>query len=226
MSIFDPLLDILFPRFCVGCKTFGTYLCTDCAKTMRLINLPLCPGCMETIASLGVHARCTHKTHLDGLLVFARFDGVIKDMITGIKYQGYFAYTDSLSPLLAHRLTTSSLKPKALVPIPLYAKKQHSRGFNQSALLAGEVSNLTGIPMTDQLLLKTKPTESQVKLKREERLQNLRNAFQVTIKLKKTETILLVDDVVTTGATFSIAAQALKKAGSGKVFGLALAHGH
>jgi competence protein ComFC len=226
MHFFDPLLDILFPRFCAGCQTFGTYLCSDCAKNIRLIKLPLCPGCMETVAALGVHSRCTQKTHLDGLLVVARFDGILKDMIAGIKYQGYFAYTDSLTPLLAHKLLTSRLQPKVLVPIPLHAQKLHIRGFNQSTLLAQQVSRMTAIPMTDQLLLKRKATPSQVKLKREERLQNLRDAFHITVKLKKTDTVLLIDDVVTTGATFSVAAQTLKKAGAGKVFGLALAHGH
>ena len=221
----EAFLDLLFPKFCTGCGCFGTYLCRECAKSIHFYKLPLCPGCMGSINELGVHARCKKDTYLDGLVVAVKFDGVIKHMITEVKYQGYFDQIHTLCRLFLSKTELQEIRPRVVIPIPLHAKKQDDRGFNQAWILAQDVSKQLGIPTTDKLLRKIRETHSQAGLKREDRLKNVEKAFLCTRKLKRTDTILLVDDVVTTGATFSACAHALKSSGAGKVYGVALAHG-
>lgn len=185
---------------------------------------------MKKIASLGVHDHCLRKTHLDGLVVLTKFEGPIQTLITDIKYSYYFDEMHVLSVLLGRYLVQTAMvekvRPRCLVPVPLHKEKLFERGFNQSELLARELSKLLTIPITDKLLVKTKTTVSQAGLGRKERLKNVDNAFHVTISLKKSDTIVLIDDVVTTGSTLSACAKALKKAGAGKVYGVTLAHGH
>jgi ComF family protein len=185
---------------------------------------------MKKIATITVHEKCQKKTSLDGLLIMTTFDGHIKSMIADIKYHYYFDMSKTLAIFMAHFVTQSkileSIHPRVLLPIPIHSSKRRERGFNQCELLAETLSATLDIPTTNQVLKKTKMTHSQAGLKRDERLKNLEDSFEVSIGLKKSDTIFLVDDVVTTGTTFSVAAKALKKAGAGKVYGLALAHGN
>lgn len=232
MSIFDPLLDLVFPRFCIGCGVYGTYLCGSCAKQIRFYSLPLCPGCMASIDHLEVHRKCWKKTSLDGLVVVASFSGVIKEMIVGIKYHGWFAQSKRLSEIVYRVLLKKyphlmeEIHPRVMIPVPLHPLRLDERGFNQSELFAQHISRLTGIPMRSTILHKMRQTIPQASLSRAERLKNNSEIYRCTIRLKKSDTILLVDDVVTTGATLSACAEALKKAGAGKIYALAIAHGH
>lgn len=226
MRIIESLLDLCFPKFCSGCGRFGTYLCLECAKTIHFYRLPLCPGCMGSINELGVHPRCKKDTRLDGLIVVSKFDGVLKQMVTEVKYQGYFDMLHTLSLLFRTKSNLLSVTPRVIIPVPLHPQKLDERGFNQAWILAQDLSKQLSVPATDKLLRKIKPTRSQAGLKREDRLKNVSESFSCTRKLKKTDTVLLVDDVVTTGATFSACSDALKKTGAGKVYGITLAHGH
>jgi ComF family protein len=184
---------------------------------------------MKKVAKLEVHDKCRQKTNLDGLLVLTTFDGNIKKMITDIKYHYYFHMSETLAIFLAnfvyHSKVLESIHPRVSLPIPLHSAKRRERGFNQSELLANTLAKTLKIPTTNKVLWKKRSTQSQAGLKRDDRLKNLSDSFEVTIKLKKTDTVLLVDDVVTTGSTLSVAAKALKQAGAGKVYGIALAHG-
>lgn len=112
------------------------------------------------------------------------------------------------------------------VPIPLHRSKKAKRGYDQVTLLSKELSKKLGI-RTVELIERNRRTNSQYTLTREERSKNLKDAFDVKkgIVPNASETIFLIDDVVTSGATFMSAAKTLKKAGYKKVYGLALAHG-
>jgi len=112
-----------------------------------------------------------------------------------------------------------------LVPIPLHPSRLRSRGYDQVALLTKSIAKKTGLPMVKSLK-RIKKTDSQFGLKREDRLKNIRDAFAVLPYEKgKEQTILLVDDIVTSGTTMAEAARVLKREGYKKVYGMAFAHG-
>jgi len=116
----------------------------------------------------------------------------------------------------------------AVIPIPLHFKKEYERGFNQAELLAREFCKITSIPLLTSVLKKTKETQEQVKVENKElRLTNLENAFSVSLSnpVAKWPTIILIDDVSTTGATLTHAGNALKEAGAKNIIGLVVAHG-
>ncbi len=168
---------------------------------------------------------CKPHGYLDGLWSVAHFDGSIKKLIVQIKYSGRFAYIDTLIPLL-YRFCPKSFREADLVTcVPMNPTKLRERGYNQSELLAKNFAAKLGKPFTPDLLKKTKKTLTQAHLKRSERLGNLEGAFTCTVKIRSKFTILLIDDVVTTGSTLQECAKVLKKAGAGKVNALTLAHG-
>ena len=116
----------------------------------------------------------------------------------------------------------------AVIPIPLHFKKEHERGFNQAELLARKFCGITGFPLLTNILQKTRETTEQVKVEnKESRFTNLENAFSVSLSnpIAKWPTIILIDDVSTTGATLTHAARALTDAGAKNIIGLVAAHG-
>ncbi len=117
----------------------------------------------------------------------------------------------------------------AVIPIPLHFKKEHERGFNQALLLAQEFSKQTKIPIETNILQKVRETKTQVETEnKESRTNNLEDAFRADAKVSeniKNKTIILIDDVSTTGATLVHAADALTKAGAKNIIGLVVAHG-
>lgn len=115
-------------------------------------------------------------------------------------------------------------KPDLIVPVPMHPRKQRERGFNQAADLAEKAGGILKIPMSDQVVKKTKATRSQKKLNAAERKQNLRMAFQATERLDGLR-ILVIDDVYTTGSTIEAMAHVLKAAGADKVFFVTLCTG-
>ncbi len=185
---------------------------------------------MKPISLVTTHERCKEKTNLDGLLVLTTFSGPVKELIVNIKYHYHFDMNYTLALFVAEYAYRSpafhSLHPRAFLPIPSHPDRQRERGFNQSDILAREVSKILHIPYTNKVLEKTRNTTPQAQLKKDARLHNLEDVFKCSLRLKKSDIYILVDDVVTTGATLSAAAKTLKKAGAGKVYGLASAHGH
>ena len=131
-----------------------------------------------------------------------------------------------LAPLLAGTFVESWKRGEFdfLVPIPLHPKRKHKRGFNQAALLARKLSHLIAIPCCEMALRRVRDTAPQVGLSDSERLRNLHAAFQCSNRaLVVGKRLLLIDDVMTTGATLASAAAALVSAGANRVSALTLA---
>lgn len=224
MRFFTAVLDFFFPRFCVECGTYGTYLCLPCLQKVRRYPLPLCPGCLTAISNVGVHDACRKYSSLDGLCIFSLFEGGIKTLICDIKYKGLFDESRSLIPLLPYIPGLDSLHPDSIIPVPLHAKKLRTRGYNQSMLLVQSVASLIHAPTEKHCLEKIKNTPAQASLDKKERKENLENAFRTRCDCTG-KTVLLVDDVVTTGSTLQECAKTLKKSGAKKVYAVAIAHG-
>ena len=122
-------------------------------------------------------------------------------------------------------LDVSATDYQAVIPVPLHDTKQRERGFNQAAQLAGMISHQTGIPQIINLLRRIRPTDSQTHLTRSKRQANMKNAFAAAFSPVEFISVLLVDDVLTTGATASECAKTLKRCGISKVNVLTLARG-
>jgi ComF family protein len=224
------LLDILFPKFCFRCQREGSYLCQDCLATLEIIdgNFCLCDK-PQRIINAGKCPKCRGKI-LDGLYFATSYkNNLVKNLIFKFKYPPYVKeLAETLSSLIITHFNLIqkdfAVENYILVPVPLAKKKLRSRGFNQSEELAKEISKNINIPLILNCLIKTKETQPQMELSKQEREGNIKGVFEITNAEKiKNKKILLVDDVYTTGATMEECAKILKKSGVQKVFGVVVA---
>lgn len=225
----DFLLDVFFPKFCVGCGKYGEFVCVECAKEIESIKTGTCPECGKISQSGRFCSNCKKKLGLElfGIIVAANYEaGPMREMIHHLKYSGFIELSDLLGELIVQRLMVEKISNDlVLVPVPLHINKFAKRGFNQAELIARYVSNRVKIPYKNALS-RIKHTESQVGLSGTERRTNLEGAFAVNKKSAISgKTILLVDDVTTTYSTLNECAKELKSAGAKKVYGLVVARG-
>ena len=163
---------------------------------------------------------------IDGIRAPFIMEGTIRDAVHALKYRNLRAASSTLGRLLGEWLESNTVSGDVLVPVPLHKRRLRDRGYNQSALLAKEVSKRAGLPVVEDWLVRTRDTPPQVSLSHQERLRNVEGSFEYTVSVRG-QRIILVDDVVTTGSTMSACAVALKAGLAGSVWGLALAReGH
>jgi len=232
-SIRGFFLDIFFPRNCLSCGKEGKYICKNCRIFLGETPL-ICPVCGRGSFSGQRHIDCPSRYKLDGLVAVWEYEGLAKTVIYNVKYR---KLGDAVSELVELSLKTMAkdkerfasffsylFSGKPLITfIPLSFRKERKRGFNQSELIARALGKITGLE-TISLLKKTKETQSQTKLKREERLKNIEGAFSLkTGNLKLPENLILVDDIWTTGATMKEGSKILKQSGAKKIWGFVLA---
>jgi len=228
-------LDFLFPKACINCRKFGSYLCSNCFAYVVFVDTGFCVACQRAAIGGLTHPSCKTSFTIDGVFSSLAYKGVVKKLIYKFKYKPYLANLRDLltdffyEGLIQKEIFYSLLKDKSiLVPIPLYANKLKKRGYNQSLLLAEKLGQKLDIKVLDGLK-RIKNTKTQVGLSQKERAENIKNAFVIKEKysrqIKGFKQVFLVDDVVTSGATLREAAKILKKAGIRKVWGVTLAHG-
>jgi len=223
------ILDLIFPKTCLGCGRPVGYICDSCIKKIR-IPKPVCPFCLRTSIKGRVHPACSGPLALDGLVCLWDYEGVIRKAILALKYKFAAQIAREISSYASDRLQNSRLLPSkstVLIPIPLYWYKKNTRGFNQAEEVGKAVAETLGWEFRSRLLIKTVPTISQTELKREERQKNLNGTFVASPDLSglKDSNVVLFDDVWTTGSTLKEAAKVLKQAGAKKVWGLTLSRG-
>ena len=238
MNIKNIILDILFPTSCIGCGKEGRYICDEC-NVFISETMPVCPVCCNSSFFGESHSNCVRKYSLDGLISIWDYEGLIKNLIYKIKYDGT---THAISEIIENffKLITNdkdnrfhaflsflSYKDTYITYVPMYIKKEKKRGFNQAELIAKEIGKISNRRIIS-LLKKIKNTESQTKLEKKERLENVKGSFensQICDKpsLSQTENVLLVDDIFTTGATMKECCKVLKQSGARKVWGFVLA---
>lgn len=221
------LLDFLFPKKCLICGSLGRYFCLSCLEKLSYTKNQICPGCYNPSFSGKTHPFCQEKTALDGLAFGFSYQGLIKTAIKKIKYREIFSLTEELVELAIKRIQSSMFSHYLIIPIPLHIKRFSTRGFNQSELIGEIISKNWNLSIEKKVLQRIKNTQSQVKLKKKERAENIKGAFSVINKEEIAgQKILLIDDVFTSGATLNEAAKILKKEGVVKVWALTIAHGH
>jgi ComF family protein len=159
----------------------------------------------------------------DGIRTPFLYDSHAWQLIHRLKYNNARAYAGRMAELLAEFMAANDWEADVVVPVPLHSRRERARGYNHSELLARDLGRHTGIAVVTSALTRTKDTSPQVSLPRaEQRRRNVQGAFECRLDMGG-RNVLLVDDVVTTGATMSACAKALKRAGAGSVWGLAFA---
>jgi ComF family protein len=219
------IIDLIFPKLCLGCGREGQYICSDCLSKIRLLK-PACPYCEKASIDGFTHTKCQKVFGLDGLTSIWKYEGVIKKAIWALK----FKYATEVAKELQNYMVTelkNNLMPNdyCLVPIPIYWQRENVRGFNQSVEIGKMVAENMGWKFVSDLLIKNKQTVSQVELSVEDRKKNLRGSFSLNSCsfLPPDSSVLLFDDVFTTGSTLHEAAKVLKRAGVKKVWGMTMA---
>lgn len=187
-------------------------------------NESICPVCGRSAFDGKTHPICRTKYTPEGLISFFRYSGVVKKAVKELKYRyvsdlaGEFASLFHLNQMI--KVTDSSF---TIVPIPLHPERLRFRGFNQSEVLSGIISEKLHIPVRTDLLARLKKTAAQAELhKRKERLKNMDHVFGSTQGVNGFR-IILVDDVYTTGATMLDATKVLKQAGAKSVLAVTIA---
>ena len=219
--VWHPLLDVIFPPICFHCNTP--------LNASRL--LPLCDACLDGLTPISpawVQKHVVDRIEdraVDTIIVALEFNAIIQSLIHHLKYQAMPGLGIRLGKWIAPQVVAQlpTERDIGLVPVPLHRKRQRERGYNQSEKIALGLRAKTGIPLLKKALKRHRHTRSQTTLNRQERQENVANAFRVSPKTPLPATIILVDDVVTTGATMNACAWALKTAGVQRVIGLAVA---
>jgi competence protein ComFC len=206
--------QIIWPSFCYQCLNFTTqgYLCSQCLKNTNFDLLLLCPRCQRRKPIYeNLNETCCSNS-IKTLINFADYqNSTIKKLIIDGKFNGYWKIFDWLAYIISEKIKILKLKNLALTYVPLTEKVKKQRGFNQTEILAKKISYQLNLPLF-RGIIKIKETEFQSHLNYQQRLTNLKDCF--TITSTPPQNILIVDDIMTTGATLFEIAQVLKSAGS------------
>lgn len=210
MSLKKLLLNCLFPKKCYGCGVNKTWLCRTCFSKIKKYQ--------------GQVPR--HLQNVDKLIITSEYnDPVLKEIIQAFKFNFNTELVIPLTALLYSKIDLATLnKNYLIVPIPLHKKRRAWRGFNQSELIADELGKLTGW-VVNKNLIKIKKTKEQAGLKETRRLSSQLGVFIWKGLNLNGQDVILLDDIITSGATISQAALVLKQVGAGEIVAMAVAKG-
>jgi len=231
------MLDMLYPRNCIGCsvsapETFR-YICWDCWTDTVHIEPPFCECCGDPVAGAVDHGficfACADSTpFFERARSASRYDGVVGEALRMLKYEKALWLAPDMAGILKNCLKAEfpDCEFDLVVPVPLHHVRRRDRGYNQSAVLARELGRRIGCKTSSGMLRRIRPTTTQTHLTASQRLSNVKNAFQFRKeKCLAGQRVLLVDDVMTTGATVNACAKALKQGGAASVHVLTVARG-
>jgi competence protein ComFC len=213
-------LDVLFPPFCCSCGELGFELCPECINKITLIDQQkICLICGDISDRARICQDCQHsKPYFDQLRSWGEYSGVLRDVIQKYKFDHGLGLTRFLSDPSIEFIQSWGIKINHIVPVPLSNSRLHARGYNQSALLASSISRSLHIEIKPRTLFRIKETFSQVGLNSKERKDNVFNAFKADNYENRNKSVLVIDDIATTGSTLNECARALKNAGAKEVF--------
>ena len=228
MSLAAELLGLAFPPACAACTTLleeAAPFCALCALATEPVPLPGCDRCAEPVERPGVCPRCFRAppSFRQAHAAFVH-TGPLARAIHRFKYEGHSALAVPLAGALAaaSRGWLERLAQPTLVPIPLHWRRLLRRGYDHAGLLTRALAHVTGLPLEPTLLRRIRATRRQVGLTEAERIENVHGAFAVCTQVPRGP-VVLVDDVLTTGATARAAGSALREAGARRVYVLTLA---
>lgn len=237
MSFISTLLDLVYPRTCVACGSeVGPgqgHVCWDCMSGFDVIANPFCSVCGDPVEGMIEHEyQCSscvrHAPGFEMARSAVRYRGAIRTVLQSLKYGKKTFLARDLLPYMSACVGAhySRVCFDGVTFVPLYPKKERERTFNQARLLAGKLAGSLDLPFLPNCLERTRYTETQTDLNAGQRRANVKGAFAVlNRKWLEGRSLLLVDDVMTTGATVSECARVLKEAGAAGVFVVTVARG-
>lgn len=222
------LLDLFYPPLCELCREVlsdGRSLCDTCAGDLKRIETPYCQKCGEAFeGQIEGDFSCPNCANVQLDFDFARSPlhaaGPARELVHALKYRSRFYLSDELGPFFMELLENDERlqnlpKDSLIIPVPLHWWRQQVRQGNQAHELAKAFSTLSG-HILFPALQRVRRTETQTRLTRKQRLSNLHNAFRIREKMREKlagKTVILIDDVFTTGSTAHECARLLKKKG-------------
>lgn len=226
----DTGLGFLYPEICQICHqeralTSEGFVCVDCWQKVRFIKPPFCERCgLPYEGDINMAFECSNCQEMDLHFSAARSavvaGEVMLDVIHRYKYQRALWFEPFLADLLVRQAAPALAREKwdMIVPVPLHPAKQREREFNQAERLAVRLGRATRLPMNTKLLRRVEPTQTQTRLSRKERAENVQRAFALRRETQLGGArVVILDDVFTTGATTSACAKVLLAAGAGEV---------
>lgn len=238
-------LDLLYPRglYCICCDKITdssrTYrLCGECMDSMRWIDGRTCVKCGRPLADINPYEQCficrQHVHYFDSGYTCAAYSRCERSVIFSLKYDGNADIADTIGEIMYDRMT-AEFSPDELycmydliLPVPVHRHKLSTRGFNQAGLIADSFASRTGIKTDPYILIRERETRMMRSLSPQERRDNIRGALSIRPRRKADiagKSILIIDDIYTTGATIDETARILKEAGAAKVDFLTFAAG-
>jgi ComF family protein len=224
----DSLLEFAFPPLCLGCGSYTdsvTQLCESCAGRIDRYTEPFCLKCKQQIFDSLVCPSCVHDTWL--LFAFGNYVDPLKELVINFKFRGITTACDSVADDLCHQFSERiySVEPTYLVPVPLHPMRELLRGYNQAEILARHIECLLQIPVATDFIMRSKRRKEQARLHEFQREQNVQGVFEAIADADPGERVILVDDVVTSGATVTEVRRVLIEAGFEVPACISIAHG-
>lgn len=220
MSRISYLINQLFPKQCINCSSVGAYLCKDCKRKL-LPHPEICPYCHKVSKDYVtcIDCRTDKNNYLEGIMIPFAYTDIIKKLIIKLKYfhkkdiSGFLWERLSIALQINETFQRHTAYNKVFITyVPTHRYREHFiKGYNQSKILAKKLSEQTHIPRKS-ISKKQKHTKTQASLDRNSRLNNLKNVFSLikNLSLLGNETLLIVDDITTTGSTINELAKLVK----------------
>ena len=238
-AIWSSLLDLIYPSniYCIYCgrpidDRLPYSLCPSCVRRIRWANNIICESCgkpMSMKMGTGLCSECSEMSRqFDRGYTCVSYGMTERDLIHQLKYKDKDYLAAYFAELMYERIAAEELKPDLVAAVPMYKRKARRRGYNQAGLLAKSISEHLGKPYFPQLLIRLSDTPPMSGLGAEQRRKNVQGVFTVAKWVQSTiygKTVLLVDDVFTTGSTTEACSVALKEAGAHRVYVVTFAAG-
>lgn len=226
------LLELVYPSgiYCISCgrpiqNSLPYALCPVCVRSMKWANRETCSICGKALPVRGERGICrdcdTYPRSFDRGFACTEYGRMEREILHRFKYKDRDYYAEKLAVLMYERIGSERLEEDMLIPVPMYKPKEKRRGYNQAALLAVSLAEKLGKPCRKDLLVRVRDTKPMSGLSAGERRENLNGVFRVAEGREKElfdKTILLVDDIFTTGSTADACSLALKGAGAARVY--------
>lgn len=213
---FQNTLDFVFPPLCCGCGELteqSHHVCPNCLVKIEKINHAYCLNCSNLNSESSNCPACLEKSF--PLFSYGLYRSPLKDMIIQYKFKGIRHLAELFADLLSDLWLEDLKKMKIdyIIPIPLYSIRENIRGYNQAELLAEHLSRRLNIKTNSKIVFRDKKRKPQARLKTDDRSRNIKNVFKVIEPANNNRSVLLVDDVVTSGSTILELRRVLSEAG-------------
>ena len=217
MNVLNSLADIIFPPRCLSCNkrnASSEVICNECADELVNLQEHICTFCQRETSNMNICEDCKREYPFDEVICAYMFNPPIQRLIHNFKYNEFKRIGAYLGSKLADILSrcTFIADTDYIIPVPLHRTKQRYRGFNQSDIIAEALSDRLNIPWFKDVIQRKKFTQTQTQLKKSEREKNVAQAFKIKKNADfQNKSVVLVDDVLTTGSTMKSIALLLKE---------------